>query len=66
MNNDLNSILSRSSVDSLTSSGQRKRKTKKNDKKKVNNILGQDPVNQEKVKNELNEEIKQYVIDEKK
>jgi hypothetical protein len=62
MENDLNSILSRSS---LSSSGQKKRQTKKNDKKKVKNIIGQDQVSQEKAKNELNEEIKQYVIDEK-
>ena len=65
MENDLNSILSRSSVDSLSSSRQRKRQTKKNDKKKVKNIIRQDQVSQEKAKNELNEEIKQYVIDEK-
>ena len=65
MKNDLNSILSKRSVDSLSSSGQRKRQTKKNNKKKVKNIIGQDQVSQEKAKNELNEEIKQYVIDEK-
>ena len=64
MKNDLNSILSKSSVDSMSSSGQRKRYPKKKDKKKVKNVIEQDPVNQEKVKNELNEEIKQYVIDE--
>ena len=66
MKSDLNSILSRSSVDSLSSSGQRKRYPKKKDKKKAKNIIGQDPVNQEKVKNEIKEEIKQIVIDEKK
>ena len=66
MKNDLNSILSRTSVDSLSSSGQRKRYPKKKDKKKAKNIIGQDPVNQEKVKNEIKEEIKQIVIDEKK
>ena len=65
MKNDLNSILSRRSVDSLSSSGQRKKQTKKNNKEKVKNIIGQDQVSQEKAKNELNEEIKQYVIDEK-
>ena len=64
MKNDLNSILSKSSVDSMSSSGQRKRYPKKKDKKKVKNVIEQDPVNQDKVKNELNEEIKQYVIDE--
>ena len=64
MKNDLNSILSKSSVDSMSSSGQRKRYPKKKDKKKVKNVIEQDPVSQEKVKNELNEEIKQYVIDE--
>lgn len=65
MKNDLNSILSRSSADSLSSTGQRKRYPKKKDKKKATNIIGQDQASKEKVKNEMNEEIKQYVIDEK-
>ena len=65
MKNDLNGILSGRSIDSLSSTGQRKRYPKKKDKKKATNIIGQDQASKEKVKNEMNEEIKQYVIDEK-
>ena len=64
MKNDLNGILSGRSIDSLSSTGQRKRYPKKKDKKKATNIIGKDQASQEKVKNEMNEEIKQYVIDE--